>query len=598
MGYTAAMRAMVLAAAALSALAAPASAETVDEDLVPGGKVLSTLFPAGEVETYRVAAPAGSVLSVDLRPLRRGAFVPALAATLSDGAGAVLPAPDRKGRTRGRIPFPVDGTLEILVLAARGGAGDYQLRTRLAVPAGVDVAGTIEGPGGIAFEYVAPAGAFATVTVKSAAGSEVIPTIESLEGPGGPVEPGLRRANPRMDQWRKVPQPAHGPWTLTVVGNVLTTGPFTGTIRWKAPRGPDEDHRGPSDPASLEGSYAALLTVADAASASLPSVLTGRVDFDGRGLARTALALRGLSEDASSPFGIGLSTVPVGSTTGSYFTDGTTAAVSLDLGASLSVSTNFTVAAGGTVLHAGVGSGSPFGQGLLIARTPVPAPADLAGTWLYVDADGGASPSVEIGSLSIASGGTLTGIGVRTSLSLVGGVPTPGAQTPVFRTGSLSVGEDGTVTIVTVPNLFGAPESWTASTVLGSDILAGLDDAGGGGRLFVRQGTGLAADDVSGDYLHFGIEFGGSLRLRSGILGFDGAGGWTGQETVIDLGSGVPPATTPATGTYSVDAQGIANFGLDGGFQGTGVAGPGARYLFTASLGGAGFGIDLLLDLE
>jgi len=132
----------------------------------------------------------------------------------------------------------------------------------------------------------------------------------------------------------------------------------------------------------------------------------------------------------------------------------------------------------------------------------------------------------------------------------------------------------------------------------GADILVGLDDAGGGGRLILRQGLGLSDADVAGNYLHFGLAFGDALRLRNGILAFDGAGTWSGSETVTDLAGVIPPATAPATGTYSVTADGFADFGIDGGAQGTGIVGPEGCYLFSVSLGAGGIGIDLLLDLE
>jgi hypothetical protein len=594
------VRPIPLAAALVAAVAASARAGTVDEDLVPGGKVLSTIFPTAEVERFRIAAPAGSTLLVDLRPGARGGFAPSCAATLSDGSGAQVPLPGRTGRTRAKLPFPEDGVLELLVLSGRGGAGDYVLSTRLRPARGPDFAGTVEGPEGVAIAYMAPAGSLATVTVRSSAASGVIPMIQSVNGPGGDVEPAKRRANPRFDQWLMVPQPASGPWTLTVVGNLFTTGEFSGSIRWKPPKGPDEDHREVSDNGALLGSHGTLLAGATFAGGSLPNVLAGGTVLDGKGGARTTLDSLALAFDAAAPLGLRLDPAPVGPRRGSYYTDGTLASVSLDLGEGQAIGSDFQVAAGATVLHTGTGPEPSPADGLLLARTEVPAAADLAGTWHYVNtaAVGSGTSTIEIGTLTLGAGGTVGGQGTRTQVDLVGGTPTPGAGTPVERAGSFAVAGDGRITVTTVADGAGPSEAWTCRTASGADILAGLDGPGGGWRLIARRGTGLSAADASGDYLHFAVGFGSTLTLRTGVLAFDGAGAFAGTETVTDLAGGSLASTGPVTGTYSVNGEGVATFGIDGGAQGSGIAGPGARYLFSVSLGGAGVGLDLLLDLE
>ena len=594
------MRALLLAVSSLLVTALPAPAGTVDQDLVPGGRISSTIFPVGEAETFRVSAPAGSVLTVDLRPAKKGPFAPALLATLSDGSAAVIPPLGKSGRTKARLPFPQDGVLEILVVAGRGVAGDYVLKTKLKIPGAVPFAGDVAGPEGDTFEYFAPAGSLATVAVKAVEGTELIPKILSLEGPGGPVEAGKRVAALTFDKWMAVPQPAGGPWTLTVGSSILTTGPFSGSIRWKAPKGPSEDHRIPGDPSILDGSYSVLLAAADAASGGLPSLLTGVVGFDGAGRAETALSTRAITPDAGAPLGFSLGAAPVAGTTGSCFVSEGTAAVGLDLGPGISLAANMTVAAGGSVLYTGVGVGGAPITGLMLERVPVPAQADLAGSWLFVNAttDGEGASSVEVGTLAFGSGGTVSGIGVRTSITVVDGTPTPGGESTVLRTGSFSVGEDGTITVVTVPNIVGAPEAWTSRTAFGADILTGLDDTGGGGRLFLRQGTGLTAADIDGNYVHFGMLFAAAPVLRSGILGFDGEGGYSGNETSTDLTGVSPPASGPVTGAYTVDAQGFATLTPAGGATGNGIVGPEGRYLFTVSFGEAGVGVDLLISLE
>jgi len=481
----------------------PLTAATVDEDLVPGGAVLSTVFPSSEVETYRVTARAGAVLRVDLRPSGKGDFSPTLGAVLSDGTTAAIPLPRGKGRSKARLAFPVDGTLTLTVGSA-GGAGDYRLRTKLRLPGA------------------------------------------------------------------------------------------------KAPRCPNEDHRDASDPGALLGDYAATLAVPGVG--PLPAFLTGQVSFDGMGRVRSALNDRGLATDAASPFGFTFTTSPVEGGTGSYFTDGTRAAVSLDTGGAAPVESEFTVASGGSVLYTGLDAGAAA-LGLLLRRDGSPSAADLAGNWFYssfVTGTGG-SGSVEAGVLSLNASGAVSGIGASTPLSLDGGgAPVPGTQTPVLRLGTFSAAEDGTVTFTTNANLFGPQETWTTTLLFRADILAGggpAESPASEARLLLRQGTGLTDASVAGDYLHFGAVLGTDAALRTGILAFDGAGGFSGTETVAPLAGGTPQTGVVTTGTYSVNSQGVATFVIDGGVAGTGIAGPDAAYLFTFSLGTGGLGIDFLLDL-
>jgi hypothetical protein len=576
--------------------AAPAAlAATADRDLVPGGKVLSTIAPSAEVETFRVVAPAGSELLVDLRPLRRGAFTPLLAATLADESEAAVPAPIR-GRTRVRLPFPADGTLELRV-SATGGGGDYLLRTRLRCPGSAPFAGSVEEPGGeAALDLFVPANCRGTLRVRADRGSGLVPRLLALDGEEEgldlPTVPG-----PAADAARGFDFPLPGSWTLRVGGADGSTGGFAGTLARKVRKGPSLDLRDAATPEALSGTYAVLLAAAPAGPV-LPVVFTGSALLDGRGGVRTALSTRTLAADAGGPFGFSLDGIPVEADGGTYWTDGTAATVSLDLDSGSPLVVDGTVAAGGDVVYTGFGPGSAPAAGLLL-RNEVPTVPGLAGSWLYVDAVVSAESvtTVEIGTLNVGSGGTVGGLGLATTLDLAGELPSPGEGSPVFRSGSLSVGEDGTLSITTVPNLFGSPDTWTARPLLGTDILVGVDAEGGGLRLFLRQGTGLTEADLAGSYLHVGLALGAALEMRSGLLTLDGEGGWTGTEAVVDLAGGTPE-TVEGAGTYSVTTAGLATFALDGGASGNGVVGPEGRYLLSVSLGGGGLGLDLLLSLE
>ncbi len=589
-----------LAAALLLAAAPALRAGTVDEDLLPGGIVDSTIFPSSEVETFRVAAPAGSTLAVDLRPGAKGGFLPSLEATLSDGSDAILVPGKKPGTWKARLPFPADGVL-VLTVGSGGGAGNYRLKTKLKTPRAVPFEGTVEEGGPAAVGFRAPPSAVALIKVAAAPGSPLVPRIASVESGEGPADAGSSKPGPRSDTWKKVPLPSLGPWTLTVNGADGTTGPFAGVLRWKVPKGPREDHRDVADPGALLGPYSTWLSGAPGGGL-FPAFLTGELAFDGKGSVAETLDTAVLLPDSGSPLGFSLQSLPLPATRGSYWTDGAVAALSLDLGGDAVLERTFSVAAAGNVLHTGVadGAGEP---GLLLRRTAVPAKADLAGSWFYVHVEPGTDGggSVEVGVLTFSSGGGVSGLGARTALALEGGVPTPGAQTPVLRSGSLAVAADGAVTVTTTENLFGPQSSWTASTVLGADILAGGDGDGafpaGGGTLFLRQGLGLGVADVSGDYLHLGILLGSSASLRSGILAFDGSGGFSGTETLSVLAGGGVPESVATTGEYTVTSQGIATFSIDGGAAGTGIVGPEGSYLFTFALGEGGVGVDLVLDL-
>lgn len=588
----------VLAAALL--LGAPSlRAGTADLDLLPGGTVLSTLFPASEVEEFRVAAPAGSLLLVDLRPSGRSGLLPSLEATLADGSEAP-PAPPRRGRIRALLPFPADGTCTLRVGSGNGGAGDYRLRTRLKAPRGALLEGVVPEEGSAEVAFHAPPGCMASLKAAAAPGSGLVPRLSSVEGPGGSAAPGRVRSGPRTDSWSRVLLGALGPWTLSVRGEAGSSGPFLSKVRWRVPRGGKADLRDAPRLEALLGPYAAFLASVPEGPLPIPGLLTGGLDFDGRGGIRAELSAGALVPDLASPLGFGLQFLPVPGRRGSYWTDGSRAALSLPAAGGATVEASFTMAAGGSILHAGIAEpGSDFG--LLLERGGPPTAAALAGTWFYADvATGGGGPgTVEIGALTLSAGGGVTGIGARTALEAGGGAG--GGQTPVFRTGSFTVAADGTVTVRTVPNLFGAQETWTASLVFRQDILVGLGEGAfpaGGARLLLRQGTGLDTADVSGNYLHLGVFTGADTGIRSGVLTFDGAGRFSGTGTVLSLsGGGSPGAGVPVAGSYAVNGSGIATLSFDGGTSGTGIAGPDAAYLLAVSLGAGGVGLDVLFDL-
>jgi hypothetical protein len=546
-----------------------------------------------------VAAPAGSTLTVDLRPLRKGTFTPTLAADLSDGSAGAVPLPDAKGKTKAVLPFPVDGTLELRVGAAGGGAGDYRLKTRLKAPRAWKGGGSVSADETTDLDFFVPPGSTAKVKVTTTKLSFLVPRISGISGPGGPPAPFATKPTIKGDSAIGVVLDDLGPWTLSVGGEDGSFGIFYASAKWKVAKGPNEDHRDAVDLGVLSGPYAALLTVPPVALGTTPSVYTGGVDFDGKGGAATDLRVLSAAPDPDGPLGVGVAGEPVAGKKGVYFTDGSTAALAFDLGGGTSLAAEYALAAGGSILHTGVGVPGAPAVGMLLATVPVPTREQLEGAWLYVDvrAEGAGSTSLEVGEASLSAAGTVAAAGLRTAVTIVDGTPTPGSQTPVLRSGSFAVAKDGTVTLVTSPNL-GPSESWKARTAYGADVLAWIEPDGSGMRLLVRKGTGLSNADAAGNYLHFGASFGSSLLLRTGTLALDGAGAFAGTESVTDLGSGVPGSAVASSGSYSIASNGVATFAVDGGSSGTGVVGPGALYLFTVAADANGVTLDLLLDAE
>ncbi|HEU4395612.1 MAG TPA: hypothetical protein VFS92_08610 [Planctomycetota bacterium] len=466
------------------AAAAPSRAETADLDLPAGGTLRSTIFPSTEVETVRVAGPAGAVAAVDLRPLGRTVLRPSLLATLSDGT-EVEPVPSARGRVKVQFPFAVDGTL-VLRVGSAVGSGHYRLRVRVT-----------------------------------------------------PRPAGLRPAR--------------------------------------------ADMREAGDPLALSGDYSLL---AFDIGGPAPAAFTGGVEFLRRGRARTDLVAA-----AIPPVGAG---TPIAVHGGSWFAAGPTAAISLDLGDGARLSGEYGIAAGGDVLHAGLGDADAALVSLILREGPPATTASLAGTWTYaVTAGEGDAATLEAGSLTLGPAGTVSGFGARSPLA--GG----GEPTPILRSGTFAVQADGSVVLTTRENFIGPQSTWTVRDAFAGDVLAGLPEGTGdaGLRLLLRQGTGLGNSDFAGAYLHLGATLGTTTALRSGTVVLDGAGSFSGTGAVIPVG-GEAQEGVAVSGTYSVNALGNATLAFGGGAAATGVAGPEARTLLAVGGDEAGLSVDLLLRAE
>jgi len=481
----------------------------------------------------------------------------------------------------------------VLLLALLAGAPSAAGTADLDLPAGGSLRSTIFPSSETETVRVdGPAGAVLEVDLRRLGRSRFRPSLLALLSDGSPVSPppapsGRVRAS--------LPFPVDGTCTL-LVGSESGSGHYRlrARLRPRAAglRPSNSDLRDRGDPSALAGPYSLLAANLGGAAGPLPSLLTGGVEFRRRGRARTDL--RSLALPAAG--GALPPAEPIPARAGTWFSDGEHASIALDLGAGRVLDADYALAAGGEVLHAGLGDPGASLVSLLLRDGGAPTTASLAGAWTYAVAGGGlGDPTLEAGTLTLGAGGTVSGFGVRTAIGAGGA----GAPEPILRGGSFSVAADGTVVLRTTENFFGPTSAWEVRDAFAGDVLAGLPtDAGGTGlRLLLRQGTGLGNSDFEGEYLHLGFTLGASTSLRSGVLVLDGAGAFSGTGSVIPLG-GEPQGGVAVSGTYSVNALGNATLAFSGGGTGTGVAGPDARYLFAVGAGPGGVAADLLIRAE
>ena len=477
-----------------------------------------------------------------------------------------------------------------LLLALAGAAAAPAVTADLDFPAGGALRSTIFPSTEEEVVRVAgPAGAVALVDLRPLGRTAFRPSLAATLSDGSEVEP-VPSAAGRV----KVPFPFPVEGTLVLrVGSAVGIGHYRLRVRLtprpEGLRPARADLREAGDPLALAGSYSLLAFDLGGAAGGVPSAFTGGVDFLRRGRARTDLVSLGLSDGGALPEAA--AGVPVAAHGGSWFAAGPVAAVSLDLGDGARLAGDYGIAAGGDVLHAGLGDADAALVSLILREGPPPTTASLAGTWTYAVTIGeGDAATLEAGSLTLGAGGTVSGFGARSPLA--GG----GEPTPLLRSGTFAVLADGSVAVTTRENFIGPESAWTVRDAFAGDVLASLP-GGAGLRLLLRQGTGLGNADLAGEYLHIGATLGATTALRSGTVVLDGMGSFSGTGAVIPLG-GEAEEGVAVSGTYTVNALGNATLAFGGGAAATGVAGPEARYLFAVGGDEAGLTVDLLLRAE
>lgn len=176
---------VIAALAALSVFPRPCPAD-VDAQIGSGDKVLGSLVPATEVESYTVMCPPGSKLKVKATGLKGGPVVTfrVLHPNLGEVAQDLI-VPKGSGAQLGKYVTPDAEPLVIEVRSADGIAtGDYKLSAKWTPPRKL-VIDEVLGGDETAYDFFANAGARVKAKLIAAGGSTAVPRLLRLEGPGG-----------------------------------------------------------------------------------------------------------------------------------------------------------------------------------------------------------------------------------------------------------------------------------------------------------------------------------------------------------------------------------------------------------------------------
>jgi len=214
------------------------AADQVDLQVRAKERVLGTLYPKDERETFLVDVPRGA--RVTARAWRTGARDSAPTLALMDGPTVVAPGkPDSKGA--GLRSFLVDKSAGFGLRVESDGAfdGDYQFKVTVSpqktwsTKGGADVAAHAESTSA----FAVPAGATVDVTLTPAKGSSFVPRILEIDGPNGFVFPvDGADATPRRHKVRRVVLDAGGEHAVRFRNDGDVAGAFAVVVRVVPPR--------------------------------------------------------------------------------------------------------------------------------------------------------------------------------------------------------------------------------------------------------------------------------------------------------------------------------------------------------------------------
>jgi hypothetical protein len=233
-------RGAVALLAALAGFALPAFA-TGERALLPGQKVAGSIDAGGDEDAYRFHAEAGWKVSLTVKArkgqLLKPAFTRLDAPTLGDLLSTAVVKKSRKGDSVRIVNFlvPETGTWVFGLTGAGQTIGTYDMTSRgpSRIPLG---AGGIAAPGEEDdHPFEAEKGTEATLTVKAAKGSLLVPRFARVERPAAAgdldLAPFKRSSGKRSDTLKKLLLGEAGTWTPVVTGADGTTGDYAATMK-------------------------------------------------------------------------------------------------------------------------------------------------------------------------------------------------------------------------------------------------------------------------------------------------------------------------------------------------------------------------------
>lgn len=302
--------AVLAAGLALFGARKPADGD-LDVELILGGRVVSRIDPADEVETFRVALAAGASVSATATPSRG---FPALTLRLLDAAGAELAVGTPKKAASQLKGFVVQ-TSAVYALQVRGSGSDvndYTLALSWKTPRTKKTTVASEAAATASVAFVADAGAKANLTVAAARRSGALPQIvRARHAESGAVIEFAAPARPKKSHSVKsVRLPATGDWTFEfrnrgatgdVVASAVVRQPAPGRKPLKPPAPPDVPPEAVEATSVVVGSSGGVLTPRPAPDGTPSAVEGARLDVPRGAVTGTTVLQIGEGADVTPP---------------------------------------------------------------------------------------------------------------------------------------------------------------------------------------------------------------------------------------------------------------------------------------------------------
>ncbi len=206
-------------------------------DLQSGNSAIGTLDPAGEIETVRIEVPAGAVLKLKGKGIKKG---PAISVRITDDLDAVVgdagEIKEKKTGVSGKVLLDRGGVYTIAVRSRDGtSTGNYSLSVSWKSPKKYDVAPPAEPLGGTV-DFRADRGALVNASVTAEKDSLVDPRITHITGPNGFLLPVGRPAKPASDKVTKLSVEFTGDYTLHYANDGTGAGAVKAKVTVKQPK--------------------------------------------------------------------------------------------------------------------------------------------------------------------------------------------------------------------------------------------------------------------------------------------------------------------------------------------------------------------------